>query len=1314
MRANIVRGWIALTALLLLFIARGSAGSGGTGVPPYSYFYQGRLVTLTPSTRLVTAPAAGPQATAVAQAGLRPLPGGQWAALADSNQQVYRLPPAAKGTPSGMARERFSAAARRLGIRGVQPVFESDDLRIPSDAVIVGFRRATTLDQARRLLGFRAPALGLIDVRPLATDAFLVRILQPEDGRAFGVSRSLAALPFVRYAEPNLLRLTTDTSDAAQTRDLLLRAGLPTGVFRVPQTDLHPLDPTAGARQADYDRLASPTWIGVVTETFENGAPGWFASHVNGFALADPAVTSFRARAGTKSVYMTGSGVGGKAPPGPYPAFCKSVLESPTFSLAGMEDALVNFWFYAKYETPGDQLYDLCAVNLYNTQSGEGQTFELLNVAYTGDLTADPTTINGWRHCVFRVPPRFRTANMRVQFVFISDYDAGAEGVYIDDFFVAGTTDVDTNPISNDAYSARQYELKNAGQFITGNDTQDMNVPEAWAVQAVSSSIVVAVIDSGVDLSHPDLNLVQGYDAETQQAGGAPDGSPGSYHGTGCAGNIGAKRDNGIGVAGVAAGVKIMPIRHGSDAASVRAFDYAVANGAKVMSCSWRSASQPSQAITDAIGRALTANRIVLAACGNGPDRPPYTYDVMYPARGTANQDIIAVGATGILDDYKGAASSDGLFSWGSSYVGAGPDVCAPGPWSYTTDIRGSGGGNTDSSNTGIDADYLNDFGGTSSATPKVAGVVALMCSKNPNLTPAQVKSILRSTAKDIGEAGVDDRTGAGRVDALAAVNAVSANSTFSISGTVTQGGNGLSGVTVTASPGGTSVNTAAGGTYTLNGLAAGTYTVTPAKVGFTFNPTSRSVTVGPDASGKDFVATAQAASTITVTAPNGGENWTIDTNQAITWTSSNVSGNVKIELSRDGGATYSTLFAATANDGTENWTVAAPASNSALLRITSVNDGSVSDVGNAAFTISEPQSGNSPAVFRLQSASVAPGGLTTLNFGLETNGAQITVAIFDLLFDTSKVTWVKSDKASLPGAVSVDTNPVNGNNGRIRHVLQGGATPWSTGTILSIQMRAAQGVASGSQTPVSVFLRDTVTAGVRVTDPNSVSKNATALPSTLTFGQRADVSGDGFVDGTDIQIVVNAIIGRIPEDRSRQDVNNDGYVDGSDIQTIINVILGRAAGQGSGGRSNAVFTVGSGVALPGGTAEIGIDYRSGGARVSNAVFDLLYDPRCFREASVSASGLPDGAQLVTAVVTPGRLRCLVYQTDGGGPWKDGNLLRLTLTARDHAPPGSTSLRLAHPGNSRPGARIGSPEGSSTLAASRPGKVLVTGKGSRR
>jgi hypothetical protein len=92
----------------------------------------------------------------------------------------------------------------------------------------------------------------------------------------------------------------------------------------------------------------------------------------------------------------------------------------------------------------------------------------------------------------------------------------------------------------------------------------------------------------------------------------------------------------------------------------------------------------------------------------------------------------------------------------------------------------------------------------------------------------------------------------------------------------------------------------------------------------------------------------------ITVTVPNGGQNWTVGSVQAIQWTSTGVTGNVMIEVSRDGGAGYTTLLASTANDGAENWTVTGPATSDALIKISSVVDPGVFDQSNAVFTISD------------------------------------------------------------------------------------------------------------------------------------------------------------------------------------------------------------------------------------------------------------------------------------------------------------------------------------------------------------------------
>ncbi|MCC2672939.1 MAG: repeat-containing protein, partial [Armatimonadetes bacterium] len=114
---------------------------------------------------------------------------------------------------------------------------------------------------------------------------------------------------------------------------------------------------------------------------------------------------------------------------------------------------------------------------------------------------------------------------------------------------------------------------------------------------------------------------------------------------------------------------------------------------------------------------------------------------------------------------------------------------------------------------------------------------------------------------------------------------------------------------------------------------------------------TSASETTVKDASDANFAIQAPPA-TVTVTAPNGGESWTAGTSQAITWSSANLSGSVKLEYSATGGAPWTTIAASTANDGSENWTVPNAPTTQARVRISAVDAPSVSDTSNANFTI--------------------------------------------------------------------------------------------------------------------------------------------------------------------------------------------------------------------------------------------------------------------------------------------------------------------------------------------------------------------------
>lgn len=278
--------------------------------------------------------------------------------------------------------------------------------------------------------------------------------------------------------------------------------------------------------------------------------------------------------------------------------------------------------------------------------------------------------------------------------------------------------------LSNDPEFSQQWGLKNTGQSggIVG---MDINVEPAWNY-STGEGIVVAVIDQGVQLDHPDLqeNIYYiSYDTETNTSPSRIYGD----HGTSCAGIIGAVKDNNIGVAGIAPDCKLMSISN-----TLRLSDLYVSNIAKGINWAWMNGADiisnsyhapMSSYITDAINNAVNNGRNglgcpVLFASGNDN-----ISSVNYPAS-LAN--TIAVGAMSSCGERKNPNSCDGE-DWGCNY-GLGLDVVAPGVDIFTTDINSG---------------YKDDFNGTSAACPHAAGVMALILSANPCLTMEEARAIL-------------------------------------------------------------------------------------------------------------------------------------------------------------------------------------------------------------------------------------------------------------------------------------------------------------------------------------------------------------------------------------------------------------------------------------------------------------------------------------------------------------------------------------------------------------------------------------------
>jgi subtilisin family serine protease/subtilisin-like proprotein convertase family protein len=365
--------------------------------------------------------------------------------------------------------------------------------------------------------------------------------------------------------------------------------------------------------------------------------------------------------------------------------------------------------------------------------------------------------------------------------------------------------------LTNDPLINSQWHLNNTGQG-GGRIDADADVFEAWNDQTGSDQVVIAVFDDGIDLQHPDLiqNLfvnegeIPGNNIDDDGNGWIDDrfgldvsynpATPVNYdgdpthefpwegHGTAVAGVIAARGDNGIGVSGVSQRSKILPIKISdtdqngffvtfSPAAIAEAVYYAggrTANGtgtwrgADITNHSWGGSASQGAALQAAFLWASTQGRGGLGQAQFVSSGNSFATAINFPARYPG---AIAVGA-----------STDGDVR--SAYSNYGPELSVVAPSSggasgiTTTDPRGPNGYSPN--------EYSNDFGGTSSAAPLVAGIAALMLSKNPFLTAAQIRSIIEDTADQIGgvpydASGRNPQYGHGRVNASAALAATQA-----------------------------------------------------------------------------------------------------------------------------------------------------------------------------------------------------------------------------------------------------------------------------------------------------------------------------------------------------------------------------------------------------------------------------------------------------------------------------------------------------------------------------------------------------------
>ncbi|WP_322798287.1 S8 family serine peptidase [Thermoflexus sp.] len=277
-----------------------------------------------------------------------------------------------------------------------------------------------------------------------------------------------------------------------------------------------------------------------------------------------------------------------------------------------------------------------------------------------------------------------------------------------------------------------------------------IRAPQAWDLTTGSSSVWIAVIDTGVDYTHPDLSSSRiwlGYDFVNND----PDPMDDEGHGTHVAGIAGANTNNSVGIAGVCWHCDLLAVKvldqegsgYDTDVADgIRyAVDWGAAHGKRTIINLSLGGSYPSSALADAVSYARSRGALLVAAAGNRNTSAPF-YPAAYPG-------VIGVSATNSSDQRAS-------FSNYGSYV----DIAAPGVSilsTYPSNVYPYG--------------YLYLWAsGTSMAAPHVAGVAGLVWSRRPTLTPDGVCDLLLSTADDLGVAGRDDFFGYGRLDAYEAV----------------------------------------------------------------------------------------------------------------------------------------------------------------------------------------------------------------------------------------------------------------------------------------------------------------------------------------------------------------------------------------------------------------------------------------------------------------------------------------------------------------------------------------------------------------
>lgn len=378
------------------------------------------------------------------------------------------------------------------------------------------------------------------------------------------------------------------------------------------------------------------------------------------------------------------------------------------------------------------------SLNAQSATSGEAALNQIV-VGYTGTLTPQKIQELERKHGL-----RFKKDIRQIKVAVFAGTPARSVDIAADPQIVYAGQDQSPRRITGQPQYVNSRPARGNEDPMIGEQwsLKAVNAADAWKVTR-GENVIAAVVDTGVDLQHPDLkaNLVEGYNAE--QPGQSP--QDGHYHGTHVAGIIAAAQNNGIGVSGIAPQAKVMPVRAISRGGVGEVADgivWAADHGARVINLSlgWDFPS-PSveETIKKAVKYAIDKNVVICAALSNSSRFNDRSVPDNLANKAGFSHGVIGVGNVDVSDRRQGAYGN-----WKS--------ISSPGTQIMST----------------LPNNRYGNLTGTSMATPMVTGIVALMISQNPGMTTKEVKDRIMGTAVDLGDPGMDDQFGAGRINAAA------------------------------------------------------------------------------------------------------------------------------------------------------------------------------------------------------------------------------------------------------------------------------------------------------------------------------------------------------------------------------------------------------------------------------------------------------------------------------------------------------------------------------------------------------------------